>query len=80
MKAAFLGQGERVLGLAGTGSSPALMYPNLRENANIQRLFRQAVGQYLNAPGFAGELARQFDPRRSSLRGAPATKQSSLST
>jgi hypothetical protein len=56
------------------------MYPNLRENANIQRLFRQAVGQYLNAPGFAGELARQFDPRRSSLRGAPATKQSSLSS
>jgi hypothetical protein len=33
-----------VLGLGGAGHSPALMYPNLPENANIQRLFRRTAG------------------------------------
>jgi hypothetical protein len=43
IKAAFLGQANRVLELAGAGHSPALMYPNSPENANIWRLCLQAV-------------------------------------
>jgi hypothetical protein len=37
IKREFLGQANGLLELAGAGNSPALMYPNSPENANIWR-------------------------------------------